>query len=407
MDDGTDAVTKVLYAFPLYPSAVPRLAAISTVLGPGALSVMIDNPEQVALLDALTSQSGGQVKPHVFLKIDVAYHRAGVIPGSPTYRALLPAVLAAERDGHCVLHGLYAHAGQSYYTRQDWAALAYLTAEYETLHGAARDVRDLSPGHPLVLSVGATPTATALQHPDLSAVEGDPGTTTTTPPAAAGGDDTEQQPAQARVATLSTLLSTLRAAGGLHLEVHAGVYPTLDLQQLATHARDAALLSSADIAISVLAEVASLYPGRGGGSTAGNKNTNEALLNAGSLALGREPCKEDGAGHYAAWGLVMPWGSAELEATAPAPAGFPAAHGGWQVGRISQEHGVLTWAGPKGEGEAEAGTAAPLRFGQRVRVWPNHACIAGAGYGHYLVVDSRRKGKEDEVVDVWERWNGW
>lgn len=364
---------------------------------------MIDHPEQVALLAALTSQSGGQNKPHVFLKIDVAYHRAGVVPGTPTYRALLPAVLAAERDGHCVLHGLYAHAGQSYYTRQDWAALAYLTAEYDTLHAAARDIRDLSPGHPLVLSVGATPTATALQHPDLSAVEGGPSATTasTTQPAATGGE--QQAQAQARVATLSTLLTTLRAAGGLHLEVHAGVYPTLDLQQLATHARDAALLSSADIAISVLAEVASLYPGRG---TDGDTNTDEALLNAGSLALGREPCKEDGAGHYAAWGLVMPWGSAELEATAPAPEGFPAVHGGWQVGRISQEHGVLTWAGPKGEGEAAA-AAAPLRFGQRVRVWPNHACIAGAGYGHYLVVDSRRKGKEDEVVDVWERWNGW
>lgn len=84
----------------------------------------------------------------------------------------------------------------------------------------------------------------------------------------------------------------------------------------------------------------------------------------------------------------------------PAPKAFPVVHGGWQVGRISQEHGILVWMGEK---DAEV----KLEFGQRVRVWPNHSCIAGAGYGHYLVVDSRRVGKEDEVVDVWERWNGW
>lgn len=347
---------------------------------------MLDHPDQVPLLADLTSQasagaSGHSNPPLVFLKIDVAYHRAGVVPGTPGYHALLAAVLASERAGHCVLHGLYAHAGQSYYTRHDWAALAYLTNEFATLHRAARDIHALSPNHALVLSVGATPTATALQHPDLLARD-----LSSAPPP---GEDE----AGARVASLSALLASLRADPALTLEVHAGVYPTLDLQQLATHARDAALLGSADIGVSVLAEVASLYPGRGA------EESDEALINAGSLALGREPCKEDAPGHYAAWGLVMPWGDPALEATRPAPGGFPAVHGGWQVGRISQEHGVLTWAG--------GSEVAALKFGQKVRVWPNHSCIAGAGYGHYLVVDSRRKGREDEVMDVWERWSGW
>ena len=36
-----------------------------------------------------------------------------------------------------------------------------------------------------------------------------------------------------------------------------GGSPTLDMQQLATHARDASLMTADDIAISVLAEVAS------------------------------------------------------------------------------------------------------------------------------------------------------
>lgn len=378
--------SQVLYAFPIYPSTIPRLAAISTTLGPASVSVMLDHPDQIPLLAALTAQSGGN-KPLVFLKIDVNYHRAGVIPGSETYHALITAVLAAETAGHCVLHGLYAHAGQSYHTREDWAALSYLTQEFAILGRAAEDIRAQSSSsssgggggggdHALVLSVGATPTATALQHPDVTAAA-EAASTTTAP-----------------VASLSTLITTLQKRAGLGLEVHAGVYPTLDLQQLATHARDSSLLGSGDIAISVVAEVASLYAGRGvAGST-------EALINAGSLALGREPCTEEGEGHYGAWGLVMPWGSPELEGTEPAPREFPAVHGGWQVGRISQEHGTLTWSGAPEE-------EARLRFGQRVRVWPNHACIAGAGYGHYLVVDSRREGKEDEVVDVWERCNGW
>lgn len=329
---------------------------------------MLDHPSQVPLLAALTTQSH---PPLVFLKINVDTNRAGAIPGTPTYTALLAATLEAEAAGYCTLHGLYAHAGQSYYTRKDWAALLYLTSEFKILQRVAQDIRALSPRHALTLSVGATPTATALQHPELTAAA----------------------PADTQVASLANLLQELKQ-DGLDLEVHAGVYPTLDLQQLATHARDNTLLSSSSIGVSVVAEIASIYEGRGeGGST-------EALINAGSLALGREPCKEDGEGHYSGWGLVMPWGDSELEKLEPAPSEFPAVHGGWQVGRISQEHGILVW---KGDKDREVS----LNFGQRVRVWPNHSCIAGAGYGHYLIVDSRRKGKEDEVIDVWDRWNSW
>ncbi|KUI58692.1 hypothetical protein VP1G_05988 [Cytospora mali] len=367
----------VLYAFPLYPSVIPRLATISKTLGPDSVSVMLDHPDQVPLLATLTAQSGGN-RPLVFLKINVQTNRAGAIPGTPAYQALLDAVLASEAEGSCVLHGLYAHAGQSYYTRKDWAALLYLTEEFSVLHRVSKDVRGISPGHALVLSVGATPTATALQHPDFVGVPEGPDT----------GDE-----ARARVVGLSSLIGTLKK-DGLELEVHAGVYPTLDLQQLATHARDSRLLNSSDIGVAVVAEVASLYENRG------ENGITEALVNAGSLALGREPCMEEKPGHYSGWGLVAPWGDAGLERSDPAPREFPAVHGGWQVGRISQEHGILVWKGPKEE-------FVPLKFGQRVLIWPNHSCIAGAGYDYYLVIDSRRKGAENEVIDIWERCNGW
>lgn len=185
-----------------------------------------------------------------------------------------------------MLHGLYAHAGHSYSSRGDWAALAYLTTEFRTLQRVAGDVRALSSGHRLVLSVGATPTATALQHPEIVSAE-----------------DSDN----AEVASLAAVLAELKAdggGGGLELEVHAGVYPTLDLQQLATHARDTALLGSGNIAVSVVAEIASLYEGRG------ESGRSEALINAGSLALGREPVKVavDGEKGYGGWGVVMPWG---------------------------------------------------------------------------------------------------
>ncbi len=66
----------------------------------------------------------------------------------------------------------------------------------------------------------------------------------------------------------------------------------------------AALLGADDVALSILAEVASLYPGRGVGGA------DEALVNAGSLALGREPCGDMGSPpgqDYSGWGVVTPW----------------------------------------------------------------------------------------------------
>ncbi|KAI1502971.1 putative serine dehydratase domain-containing protein [Biscogniauxia marginata] len=394
----------VLYSFPIYGSSVARLAALSSALGPRALSVMVDHPDQLKHLTSLASKSGHP--PLVFLKVNVGTNRAGVVPGSAACRELLDDLLIAESTGSCVLLGLYCHAGHSYAARRDWEAMGILGAEFAALEDVAALVRKERPGHPLVLSVGATPTATTLQHPDFSQPQpqqqgSEPG---------ANGEKTASAVeasllTSAPTSRLKELISRMRAAD-LTLEVHAGVYPTLDVQQLAAHARDAAYLNWRAIGVSVLADVASLYPGRGAGDS-----STEALVNAGCLALGREPCQDMGGPtgeSYNAWGILMPWNG--LANPTPGPE-FPAVHGGWQVARISQEHGVLRWAGPGGEeggGESEGkGKEAPLHVGQRVRIWPNHSCITGAGHGWYLVVDSRNQGREDEIVDVWPRWNGW
>jgi D-serine ammonia-lyase len=369
-----------LYSFPLHASSIPRLAKLSAALGPGAVSVMIDHIDQMPYLEALSGKSG--VSPLVFLKIDMGYGRAGVLLGTEALSILVDALLLAEKRHTATFHGLYCHAGNSYDARKGGDALTGLQTEWACLEGVADEVRIRSPQHELTLSVGATPTATSLQDPTIL-----------NPNPAPDQNGSLNPELLAQATAMKEHLSLLKTKG-YNLEVHAGVYPTLDLQQLATHARSQHLLSSSDIAITILAEVASLYPGRGTGGTT------EALITAGSLALGREPCKDLGdpkGRHYTGWGILMPWN----DVANPAPtADFPAVHTGWQVGRISQEHGILVWQGKK---ECEV----PLKIGQKVRVWPNHACIAGAGYESYLIVDSRRTGNEDEVVDVWQRWRGW
>jgi D-serine deaminase-like pyridoxal phosphate-dependent protein len=333
---------------------------------------MIDHPEQLRQAAAISEQAGHAVL--VYMKVDMGYRRAGVIPGTPDCAALIDAIVASEAAGALVFHGIYAHAGHSYEARKDWQALDYLAAEFHSLQDVAAVVSAKRPGRELTLSVGATPTATSLQHPDLSSEQ-------------TGGAE-----ANATVAPINNFLQTLRAAG-YKLEAHAGVYPTLDLQQLATHARDASLLSPSSIAITILCEVASLYPGRG------PNGTTEALINAGCLALGREPCADMGdekGQHYAGWGILAPWG---LDNPVPGT-DFPAAHGGWQVGKVSQEHGILRW-------KSETASEIPLAQGQKVRIWPNHSCVAGNGFDHYLIIDSRNSGSKDVIVDVWPRWRGW
>lgn len=163
----------------------------------------------------------------------------------------------------------------------------------------------------------------------------------------------------------------------------------MDMQQLATRARPLqssinptkSLLSFSDVGLRILVEVASLYFERG--------DRPEALIAAGSIVLGREPCKS-----YDGWGVVSPWPDQLGPHYDP-----EAAKTGWIVGRISQEHGILTWEGPVEQ-------MRQLEIGQKLLVWPNHACIAGVNMACYLIVDSDT-AEPNKIVDVWPRWRGW
>ena len=327
---------------------------------------MIDNPAQLGSLREFTDVAGFKAK--VFVKVDTGYHRAGLIPESPEFKQLMT-IISRESgfQNYAELQGFYSHASQSYGGDSAVAAMKILRDEIEGLVEATKIYNDLGGGgRKLTLSMGATPTATSVQN-ILKRSEG-----------SASSEE---------AAMAGTLKKYIEFVNADHIfELHAGVYPFLDLQQVATQASPSAAgisseqnLSVKDIALTILAEVVSIYKGR---------ENPEALVAAGSLALGREPCKS-----YSGWGVVSSW---EITPSASN------VRSGWQVGRISQEHGVLTRDPTAGRDVSE------LWIGQKVRIWPNHSCIAGAGYGWYLIVDSAStKDKQNEIVDVWPRWRGW
>lgn len=312
-------VRDILYGLPLPPSALPRLAALRS-RNPGlAVTLLVDHPAQLP-------RDGGAWG--VFVKLDNGYQRAGVLPESQELKTLVAAI--RETEG-VRLVGFYSHAGHSYASGSYAESVRFLVRELETVLSGAEGAGGVEEG--LVLSVGATPTALA-----------------------AGWDVAE-------------LLG--RAGDRWSVELHAGVYALMDLQQLAPRPPGCGL---ADVALTVMAEVASVYGSRG-----------EALVALGSTGLGREP--GGAAGGFPGWGLVSGW-TAGGEWTG-------AERGGWIVGRISQEHAVLV-------GDGECAERMELAVGQKVRVWPQHACIAGNGHGWYFVT-------EDGVTvsDIWVRWRGW
>lgn len=67
---------------------------------------------------------------------------------------------------------------------------------------------------------------------------------------------------------------------------------------------------------------------------------------------------------------------------------------------VNQEHGIVT--------RVDGATSSPeslferLPIGSRVRILPNHACATAAAHDRYYVTDGGL-----EVVDVWQRVNGW
>lgn len=148
----------------------------------------------------------------------------------------------------------------------------------------------------------------------------------------------------------------------------------LDLQQLHTN-----LVDRSRVAQRVLATVISYYPGRGAGGS------DEAMCDAGAIAMSKDT------GPSGVFGEVI---------------GRP-----WSLGRISQEHGILTRSTPAKSTENDELSADnggdKLELGSMVEIVGQHACLTAAAYPWYYVVDSSVDGGSDCVQDIWVPWKGW
>jgi D-serine deaminase-like pyridoxal phosphate-dependent protein len=345
---------------PVAASHIPRLAAVASVLGEGAVGLFVDHPTQVKHLSNL-KDSVWPGKIPVFIKLAAPSPRAGLHPESSSISPLVQAIASAS-NLHLV--GAYAHIGESYASNSPAEAIAFLGREIrDAKTGADRILQALPSASTtkLTISLGATPTATAVQNTLM------------------GGEANKE---------LRAYIEKIKES--YHVEIHAGVYPVLDMQQLATRARPAMndgkpLLSTENLSLRVLVEVASTYDER---------EKPEALVAAGSIVFGREPCKS-----YPGWGVVTPWTAGSTPSDSSTVYDPEGSKTGWIVGRISQEHGNLVWEGPK-DGMRK------LEIGEKVMVWPNHACMAGPSFGYYLVVDGE-SSDPDRIQDVWARWRGW
>lgn len=366
----------VLFGIPLPPSRVSDLIRLSEHLGPGSVAVMIDNPAQLDAIKNAAKTISGSFRPGVFVKIDTGYGRAGVpeSASSASLNEIPKRIRDLQADGLVSMLGFYSHGGHSYAVDNASSAFAILAREIEGVSAvlAVADSVGLKAGtdQGFILSVGATPTCKSAWI------------------ASTGLDEWRESKAW-------QLLNDAKTQGNT-IELHAGNYPCLDMQQMATNSGLSATANIEsmsedsvapagleDISYSVLAEVSSLYEER---------DTKEIMITAGCLALGREPCK-----NYPGWGVVSDW-----------PRSKGSARGsGWYVHSISQEHGKMKAGTVPGVSVDNSQVARQWNVGDRLRIWPNHACISSANFPVYFVVDSEDETNGEVVSEVWRRCRGW
>lgn len=345
------AKVNLLYGIPPGPSCVERLAVLGKQLGEGGFTFMIDHPAQFAVLEKFKEFSGFAAS--AFLKTDAGQHRAGLAPQAEEMVKLVDQIAALEGQGIVKLLGFYTHNSNSYGSSSPDEAMAYLQEEIDACRAATKNLSKTRQT-PLIISVGASPTALSIQN---------------LLPSANAGSSSMKSLEEALQLTTSNF----------ELEIHAGVYPLFDMQQVSAQSRTFKSDPHDAIGITVLAEVCSLYPNR--------LDHPEALISAGCLALAREACKD-----YPGQGVVSAWNMPSSYQTTK--------DGRIIVKRISQEHGIIGFERVAASGQL------PVEYGQKIRIWPNHACITMAMYEWYFVVDSD-SGDPDKVVDVFASCRGW
>ncbi|KAJ4079891.1 hypothetical protein NW760_015253 [Fusarium oxysporum] len=357
----------VLYGIPIPPSQALRVANLARQLGPGSLVFMVDHPSQLDALRLFREEAG--FAAGVYIKVDTGYHRAGLPANSLNKGDLVQDLFNMEQQNVIHLFGLYSHSSLSYAGDKPTDAFDSLTDEIKGCLEALKELRRHFKGTRVVnISVGASPQAISLQNLGNSKFLA------------------ELSDAATELKNLLKPSSLDDDAQGIttSLEIHAGVYSILDLQQLATKSNATFQSYEKEIALRVVAEVVSIYNDH-------ERYQPEALIAVGTLGLGREPCQS-----YHGWGIIGTENMPKLSGSGHRLI----------VDRISQEHAIIAWERVEGEDPASM-PPIPLEVGQAVFVYPNHACVTGAMYKSYLVIDSSRKNNQGQVIDIWKRCSGW
>jgi len=148
-------------------------------------------------------------------------------------------------------------------------------------------------------------------------------------------------------------MSVVESLAGVN-EARPGNYVFYDGMQVAL-----GVCGVADVAMSVLASVVSSPPG-----------ADHCVVDAGALALSKDPGSPHGAPGMG--GIYEQYDAGRLR-------------DGVHLTSLSQEHGIVN---------------APLPVGDRIRILPNHSCLAAACWDAYHVV------RGTDVVDTWKVWRG-
>lgn len=357
-----DRRVSVLYGIPLPASQVSRLIAACQNLVDVQISVLVDHVDQLPHLTLFRRKA--RFPLGVFLKVDTGYHRAGLPPWGINKDNLLSKLVALDKDDKIHFMGLYSHSSLSYSDSTPEQAMANLEGEITGCMEALQKHSELFPKTKrVIVSVGASPQVSSIEN--------------------LVKEDGELSPAAKSLRTAIEGVGKKSPDGvSVLLELHAGVYSLLDIQQLSTKSRPHLGTYEDEIAVSVVTEICSVY-------NDGERAQPEALASVGVLGLGREPCAA-----YKGWGVVdrstFPPGTMDDRRII--------------VSRVSQEHSILAWDDASG---ANTSDPLPLTVGQSIRIFPNHACITGAMYGWYLIIDSEETGRETEILEVWTRASPW
>lgn len=418
------AIEDILFGLPLVPSKIPELEQLANKVK--SMQLLIDNVQQLESIEEYNVKQKQHNKETrrwpVMIKVDSGTQRAGI----PSPSSELLTVTEAVLDSTDVeLGGFYCHSGHSYSAMSITDATNFFSEEIDAACDAFYNTQALIQKRKqqqpqeetakLILSVGATPTAHAAEciaaaldysQSKTHLAQQDKGTE---PYHRLHEQYKEMQNLEGdRIETVERIRKALhRIQGtGCEFELHAGNYCLSDLQQLST-----GCISGGEIATSVVAEVASVYPGRGA-------EPGEILVNTGVLSLAREASIIPG------FGTIR---SSE--------------YGTWYVDRLSQEHGILRPAkiedenvvklvntiqpvrsgddfavlngATKTNGTTKVNGISPSahklpRIGDRLLIWPQHSCIVAQCFPQYFVIDKRGDSLADmKIVDVWEPCRGW